>query len=335
MKSGHQIARAGLHAGIAILSCVFAIQSHASEPPDEAPATHGESSSAGAQRLRADLRVLLMDLVQSGAFGQIPADRISLSVDLPAERAADLGVLVDSSSGEAASRGLVVLGTTPGGLAGSLGFRSGDLLLSINDVSLAALGSDSSGGARAVQVLRDTLVSLDDGAALRFNIARDGSTRSIVGKMTSILIPSAHLQLGGTATAATVDATRAEGDKESGKCGRISTFDSAPRQRQLHGATLIDIDGDRSPMPGQTSLRVSAGRHILKVGERIDLRYLGFGQRLRDRGGSERYKTISVDVKPNTTYLLAAQLNEAHRNEWRDGAYWDPVIWSETHENCR
>ena len=293
------------------------------------------SATTGAQRLREELRLLLMDLVQSGAFGDTPAQQISLTLDIPAGRTADLGVLVDSSSGESADKGLLVLGTTPGSLASRLGLRSGDTLLALNGVSLVARGSDRSGAALAASSLRDVLAALADGAPLEFRISREGKQISIVGRMESVLIPSAHLQLGDAAKPASTMVESANVHVSATACGRISTFDNAPRQQQLHGATLIDIDSRQTPMSGQTSVRVSAGRHILKVGEKIDLRYLGFGQRLRDRGGSERYKTITVDVEADTTYFLAAKINAEHRNEWRDGLYWDPVIWSTSKENCR
>jgi hypothetical protein len=99
--------------------------------------------------------------------------------------------------------------------------------------------------------------------------------------------------------------------------------------------TLISIDGERSPPASQVSVQLSAGRHELKLGERIDSRYLGFGDRFRDNGGSNRYKTISVEVAADTTYFLAAHLEKEHVNEWRDGAYWEPVVWSTSREGCR
>ena len=317
------------------LFCLLVAPAFAATAESDAVTSAKASASIGAQRLREELRVLLMDLVQSGALDQSPGDRIALTVDIPAGRVPDLGVLVDSSSGESAGKGLLVLGTTPGSLASRIGLRSGDILLAVNDLSLVALGSDPSGSARAARVLRDALEVLADGAQLGFRIARGGQQVSIAGKMESVFIPSVHLQLGEAQSSATTGNSGADAQRSSSVCGRISTFDSAPRQQQLHAATLIDIDGQRSPISGQASVRVSAGRHILKVGEQIDLRYLGFGQRLRDRGGIERYKTIEVDVQPDTTYFLAAKINAEHRNEWRDGAYWDPVIWSSSKEGCK
>jgi hypothetical protein len=300
------------------------------------PAGDGQkgSDSMVEARLRSELRVVLMDLVQSGAFGHEPVDRISLTLDSPAERTFDLGVFVDSSSGASARKGLLVLGTTPGSLAGRLGFRSGDTVVAVNGISLVDLGNDPGGSARAARVFRETLASLADGASLKFRIARKDEMIELEGNLSTIEIPALHLRLGESQPGSAAELGTDSKSGDSRGCGRVSVFDNAPRQQQLHGVTLISIDGERSPLAGQVSIRLSAGRHELKVGERIDSRYLGFGERFRDRSGQDRYKTIVVDVSANTTYFLAARLNADHANEWRDGAYWDPVVWSKSREAC-
>lgn len=286
------------------------------------------------QRLREELRALLLDMIESGAFGKTPAEQISLTIDEPAQRTSGLGVLVDSSSAARAVDGLHVLGTTPGSTASRMGLRSGDVIRSINGVSLSGLGADSSGRARAAQLLRERVESLDDGAAIAFEVSRDGRLTTVSGTMTSAWIPAMHLTVGDGLAMASPSAGSDGSQAATGGCGRISIFDVAPRQRELHAAALISIDGKRSPFGGQTTFRVSTGEHVLTVSEQIESRYLGFNDRLRNSDPSSRYKTLTVNVAPNTTYLLAAQLNKDRRNEWRDGAYWDPVIWSETSEDC-
>jgi hypothetical protein len=305
--------------------------------PAPAPTDRGKPGlEAGVEgRLRSELRILLMDLVQSGAFGRSSPDQISLTLDAPAERTVDLGVLVDSSSGLAARDGLVVLGTTPGSLASRLGLRSGDILVGLNNVSLTNLGDDPDGAARAARVLRDSVATLSDGAMLHFRVARGKSVLELEGEITSILIPAVHLRLGDADAAATAGVAANPNLAAGPGCGRVSVFDNAPRQKQLHGVTLISIDGERSPLPDQVSVRLGAGRHELKLAERIEARYLGFGERFRARGGSDRYKTLTVEVAADTTYFLAAHLIGEHINEWRDGAYWEPVVWSTSHEACR
>jgi hypothetical protein len=285
------------------------------------------------QRLREELRVILLDMIESGAFGQTPVNQISLSIDAPAERAGGLGVLVDSSSAERAVDGLHVLGTTPGSSASRMGLRSGDVLTSINGVALSGLGEDANGGAQAAQVLREQVQDLEDGAAIEFTVVRGDRSLPVSGVMASAWIPAMHLTVGDGVALASAQGGGATA--ASGGCGRISIFDVAPRQQDLHAAVLISIDGRRSPFAGQETFQVSAGRHVLTLGERIDHRYLGFNDRLRDSGADSRYKSLTIDVEADTTYLVAARLNADHRNEWRDGAYWDPVLWKQTAERCR
>lgn len=288
------------------------------------------------QRLQEELRVLLLDMIESGAFGQTPSDQISLSINSPRQRAASLGVLVDSSAGSAATRGLLVVGTTPGSSASRLGLHSGDIIASINGVSLAGLGDDGNGGARAAIVLRDQLESLPDDAAIDFKVIRKGSPTTVSGTMDSAWIPALHLTVGdGVAVAAAGQDSGYRNAPAGSGCGRLSIFDVAPRQQSLHGAALISIDGVRSPFGGQEVFRLSEGRHVLTVGEKIESRYLAFNNVFRNSNIKNPYKTLEIDVAPNTTYFLAAKLIQEKRNVWVDGAYWEPVIWSESTEDCK
>ncbi|MBN8728542.1 MAG: hypothetical protein J0H15_12695 [Xanthomonadales bacterium] len=135
------------------------------------------------------------------------------------------------------------------------------------------------------------------------------------------------LTLSGYASAATVDAAAEAGGDT---CGRISTFDVAPRQEKLHEATIISVDGQLPGPRDADAWRVSAGHHVLEVGERIDNRYLSFNDRQRNSGN--RYKSLEIDVPADTTLLIAARLDSSR---WNDGNYWQPVVWKEVSEPCR
>jgi hypothetical protein len=285
------------------------------------------------QRLREELRVLLLDLVESGAFGQTAPDRISLSIDEPRQRVGNLGVLVDSASGERARDGLHVVGTTPGSSAERMGLRSGDVLVAVNGAALVNLGDDAEGGARAAHVLRSQVDALADGAPLAFDVRRNGRDIAVSGALASTWIPAMRLMVGDGTVLAAAHGNYDPAATGAGACGRISIFDVAPRQEQLHGASLINIDGKLAGVSGQTVFRVPAGEHVLEIGERIENRYLTINDRQRNSG--RRYKTLTVNVMPDTTYFVAARLNEDKRTEWKDGAFWDPKVWKETAENCR
>lgn len=283
-------------------------------------ATTSESAAATQQRLREELRALMLDLAASGAID----DQSPLEIAEPARRVNDLGLLVDSSSAERARDGLRVLAVTPGGTAERLGVRGGDLLVSVNDRSLASLGADPAGQPKAAQLLRDSVSAVPDGDALALGVRRNDRTFAVSGPVASVHVPAVRLTVGATASATGA----------TGGCGRISVFGSPPRSENLHEAKLVAVDG-RLPGPTDaTSFRLEPGTHILTVGEGIEARYLSFNERLRN-AQSNRYKTLSVEVEPGTTYFLAARLNPDKLTEAKDGAYWDPVIWKEVAESCR
>lgn len=118
----------------------------------------------------------------------------------------------------------------------------------------------------------------------------------------------------------------------SAACGRISIFDNAPRQKDLHAAFIVNIDGKLPGTHGQMVYRVTPGEHVLEVIEHIDNKYLTVNDRQRTM--ARKYKKLTIDVAPNTTYSVAARLNQKHATEWQSGAYWDPVVWNETTEAC-
>jgi hypothetical protein len=176
-------------------------------------------------------------------------------------------------------------------------------------------------------------------------VRRAAPTTTIGGAATSTYLPAMHLSVGsGTALASngsnaaagSPHGTYGRGPADASQgCGRISDFDVAPRGQQLHKATIIAIDNHTPGPHGSQSYQVSAGPHTLKVAENIEERYFSFNSRQRNAQVGGGYKTIEVDVAPDTTYLVAARLNEDQRDNPANGAYWDPVIWKETPETCR
>jgi membrane-associated protease RseP (regulator of RpoE activity) len=320
------------------VSCAIAGFAHAQgvQVADSASAALRGSQNAGAgveERLREELRVVMSELIETGAFGDKPSQQIALAVDTPAQRVSNLGLLIDSA--HASGDGVHVLGVTPGGSAERMGLRGGDVLVALNGASLAS-------GGDAAKVLRQTVDGLPNGSALAFDVQRNGHAQAVSGTLASIYLPPMRLTVGaGTAVAsasndATGAASLAPTPAAAQGCGRISDFDVGPRQQQLHGAKIISIDG-ALPGPGNTkSYRVDAGTHVLEVSEHIESRYLSFNDRLRNSGNSDnRYKKLTVDVAPNTTILIAARLNNDKLTVWKDAAYWDPVAWKQVDEACR
>ena len=353
MNNRIQMRRAPKRLALAIVAASFVAAIGSAQAAGEEQAVSGVSaaavhSSAGAgltveARLREEMSVVVMDLIQSGAFGNTAPQQIAMDVDAPPQKVSNLGLLVDSK-GDTAD-GLHVLAVTPGGNAERMGLRAGDVLLALNGTSLSA--------DNGATTLRRTVDSLPDGGRLDFNVRRDGRAQTMGGASASMYLPAMHLSIGtGTALASNGQDTStpisppsgpsdkqgsAYGGPRSGEegCGRISAFDVAPRQQQLHAATLIAIDGVTPGPFGARAYSVKPGPHTVKVGERIESRYISFPQAQRNAPLFGGYKTIDVVVEPNKTYLIAARLNDAERSNPTNGAYWDPVMWKEVAEVCR
>jgi hypothetical protein len=301
-----------------------------------AAAHSGASASLSVeQRVRSEMRAVVVALIESGAFGDKPPQQIALDVDAPAQRVGNLGVVVDSA--RAADDGLHVLGVTPGSGAERTGLRAGDVLVAMNGISLAG------NSAMAAANLRRTVDALPDGSTLAFQISRDGHTQSVSGPLASVYVPAMRLHIGDGVQVASnaggaggAGGAAATAPDPASDCGRISDFDVAPRQQQLHAAKIIAIDGVTPGPTGAKSYRVAAGSHVVTVFNRIESQYLPFNDMQRNSGLTDsHYKKLTIDVAPDTTTLIAARLNTDNRNDWQRDAYWDPVAWKQVAEACR
>jgi hypothetical protein len=286
----------------------------------------GSTAAAPAAReaLREEMREVLTRMVAAGALSEDAAGQAPLAVESPPDRVVSLGLVLDTAS----RSGPTVLAVTPGGNAQALGLRGGDRLLSLNGAALA--------GASA-QFLREQTARVGSGGAVRFELERDGQRLSVGGVLRPLQVPGFRLEVGGSAglasgaSRALAAALPAAGSEASG-CGRISHFPIAPRSDKLFKARIVLIDGTLPGPTGQDSYRVAAGPHEVTVAENIDYRDLPTTfSRERRQGGEKRF---SVEVRPDTTVMVAARLLE-HSEQPRIGGYWEPVAWKEIHEPCR
>lgn len=289
------------------------------------------------QRLGEEVQLALVRLIEAGAFADKSGEDIAFTLDEPARRMNNLGLLVDSASAERASDGLRVIGVTPRSAAQRMGVKAGDRVVAVNGTSLVGLGADPAGHAQAAATMRTLVDALADGAPLEFTLQRDGKPLSLRGELSSIVLPPIHLKVGrdellaSTSTASPRRETQIDGG--AGGCGRFNDFDVAPRQQDLYGVKLLSIDGTSTGPAGVHQFRVSAGTHTLKLVELIPAKVY---RRLNPTrlGDGPEVKTLTVTVKADTTYYLAAKFNEEKRNSRVSGEYWDPVVWREKPDTC-
>lgn len=305
-----------------LLGCGIAVHAQPAQGP-RSDAASAESE----QRVRDNLRSTLSQLAESGALGPHP-EQVSIHLDEPAHRITNIGALIDSTSGQSARDGLRVLGATPGSTADHLGLRPGDVIVAINGTSLRNLGSDERGRALAAATLRSVVEGLPDAATVEADVVRGGRAMTLSAPLQSVYVPALHVALGdGGAAPASTDPPAA-----GAGCGRISTFDVAPRSEHLYGATILLLDGN-TPGPGTPSYRVNAGEHHLVVAENIPTLALGVGEIATLR--RQTRKPLTVVVEPGMTALVAAQLHLDKAADLNRGGYWDPVVWKQVAEPCR
>jgi hypothetical protein len=289
------------------------------------------------QRLGEEVQLALVRLIESGAFAGKPGNEIAFTLDEPARRVNNLGLLVDSASAERARDGLRVLGVTPRSAAQRMGIKAGDRIVAVNGTSLVGLGADPAGHAQAAVTMRTLVDTLSDGSVLEFGLQREDKPLTLRGELSSIVLPPIHLKVGRdellASTNAGVSRREPQSDGGTGGCGRFNDFDVAPSQRDLYGVKLLMIDGVSTGPAGVHQFRVSAGTHVVKVVELIPSKVY---RRLNPTrlGDGPEVKTLTVEVKADTTYYLAAKFNEDKRNSRVGGEYWDPVVWRETPDRC-
>jgi hypothetical protein len=295
-------------------------------------------ANAAPDPMRDELRRVLLRLIESGEFGKTPPQDIAFTLDAPAQRTGNLGVVVDSANAARAADGLHVIAVSPGSTAQRMGLRAGDVITAVNGESLAGLGADGAGHALAAQRLRDRVDALADGSALGFAVKRAGSALELAGTASSVTLPPIHLRVGRDellAAAGDAGAGRGMRHEPAGAtgCGFVNVFDVAPRAQNIHGVRLLSIDGHAAGPEGRINFRIEAGHHELEIAENIERPYLSIGSRQRNASG-RGVKTLGVDIAPNTTYYLGAQLHVDQRSEYKDGAYWDPVVWKQAESPC-
>ncbi len=256
-------------------------------------------------------------------------------VSLPAKQSPNLGLVLDIDSNSA---GYKILSVTPGSYADKLNLEPGHLIIAINDIQV-----DSSEKRRAFSELENSIA----GDLLRLTIDKNGKTETVESIVIGRYTPSIKLEIGAESTEASIDDI-AGADKAG--CGRVSIFFTPPRSKQFYNAAIVKID-DKNVRSPRDTYRLKPGKHTIYLQEFID-DFL-FIRRFRStqtanlsdwfNRSNRRYnrfngvaKSIEIDIKPNTTYNLAAKFNKDKQFKQRSGEYWEPVIWRETaDEECK
>lgn len=135
--------------------------------------------------------------------------------------------------------------------------------------------------------------------------------------------------------AASMPAVAEQAPADAG-CGYVSTSAKPPLSEDTYPADITRIDGEDTPTRALNRYRLSVGRHAIAVQEQIGSTPRGY-TKLRKLGNKEValvYKIIKVDIKANTSYQIGAQLHPDKLDPKQPNAYWTPVVWRTSAEEC-
>lgn len=270
-------------------------------------------------------RDTLLRLVQEK---RIDLQSLPIRFERPAERVANLGLLVDRDDAE----GLLILATVPGGSAELLGLMADDRLIEANGLSLRGPG----GGER----LRDLVQLWENDAVLEFLVNREGLEKRVAGRLEIIELPPLRVEIG--------IEDSGESAVARSSCARISTFSAAPRSQGLFPVRLLSIEGRgvgssdsaidfrRLHVRDQDTFRLEPGRVRLEISELIDRRhFMPVVERIRTRQGAKTHRQLDLEVEPGMTYYLAARLLSDRAEQVIAGEYWEPVVWRVRKQACQ
>lgn len=145
----------------------------------------------------------------------------------------------------------------------------------------------------------------------------------------AIVIPAYQLVVGGVS---------------SKGCGFVSDQQGVvPKRQGTFQGLITRVDGRSTPLGGEYEYELPSGEHVLTIADRIDRsrltmregRQMQLSNRLKT--AAQSYKTLAVDVKPNTTYRIGVRLfkDKLDNDSIRRNAYWEPVVWETRAQTCR
>ncbi len=254
-------------------------------------------------------------LVRAAESGTLPATGSTATLRSQARVRYELGAVVDVRNANA--NGLPVLAVTPGSAASRLGLRAGDRLLAING---RKVGTQASQLQQAIDA---------GGGKLAASWSRAGKQLAANDTADAVAIPAYQLVVG---------------EATSKGCGFVSDQQGVvPKSQNIFEGFITRIDGRSTPLGGKYEYELPVGQHVLTVMERIEpnrlmmreQRQIYLSNRLKT--AAQSYKTLVLDVKPNTTYRIGVRLfkDKLDNDSIRRNAYWEPMVWETRAQTCR
>lgn len=138
---------------------------------------------------------------------------------------------------------------------------------------------------------------------------------------TKIVVSALVVSMGLVACSSTPESTV--------NCGTVSLYLQAntlasSTANNLYPMVITHLDG--SSVISKPSYRLTSGIHTFKGMELID------DVNLDAPIAKRTPKSITIDVKPNTQYFLAAEFLPANNNSQN---FWQPIVWKTRANECK
>jgi hypothetical protein len=281
-----------------ILNIIFCSALYAA--PDKQEYT--EESIELLEQLQEQIQGTLMAVAENERKAGRDMSTFYYSVELPAQHITNLGLVLDVVH---SSSGYKVLSVTPGSTADKLKIKSGDQVLSINDIRITDASSN-----HAISELHNLI----PGDKLELMINSGGEYKEISTLVTGQLIPRIQMEIG------------SQEEYTDDSCGVVSIFLTPPHSKAIGTVKLYQVDDNRLKT-NRHSFRITPGWHTIHVHKNLDATAIT-GRPVEE----DKIKTIELNIDKDTTYYFGAQYDESAKKQSPDD--WVPVVWKSLNRDC-
>ena len=214
------------------------------------------------------------------------------------------GIVYSYDPSTGSKQGVPISAVSPGSLMQKAGLRTGDIISSINGISLEnELQSNSQRQWPAAINLTRELKSIKNNKSFELEVIRDNKTLHFQGKVSSLKVPGLRIS-------ASIDLS----------CGYLKTIYRAKNSSNMYKIQILSIDGQKKHHDNRVKL--SPGEYKIEVKELIQNRRVPVNI-------SSRYtrKILNLTVEKNKQYVLAAILNIDFARDREK--YWRPEVTEE------
>jgi hypothetical protein len=118
----------------------------------------------------------------------------------------------------------------------------------------------------------------------------------------------------------------ASGPDESNRCGTVAGYLMPDNENGYYRVVVTHLNG--RAVISRPNYQLAPGKYEFTLAELID------SPRLKVKLAARQTKTLSIDVKRDQRYHLAAKFNQDRIYRGLDTDYWQAVVWTQESHQC-